>query len=241
MENKFNKPLYDPEAPYLHALFSGQPKTITDARGTWRSSIYRDQLQAPARVSLDGLEGDQVAQPYHGGPGAAICVHLMDHYRFWNQQYGMQLQPGFVGENFTLDGIREEEVCAGDIIQVGSALFQVSGARVPCANLARRIGRPDWVRLTIRENRTGFYMRVLESGQVQPGDAWLLQERFNPDGSIPALNRAFFLDFDPEFTQRILTMEGLEDWWKEQALERIEQRSAHWTAGLKDQSDSPAE
>ena len=220
--------------PFLHSLFIGQPKTIRDAKGTWTSSIYRDPVAGPARVSKDGLEGDKVAQSYHGGPGAAVCVHLTDHYRYWNKNYALQLQPGFVGENFTLDRISEVEICAGDIIRVGTALFQVSGARIPCANLARRIGRPDWVRLTIRENRTGFYMRVLESGQVQPGDAWLLQERFNPDGTIPRLNRALFLEFDPDFTRRIIEMEGLEDWWKEQALERIEQRSAHWTAELKE-------
>lgn len=234
MQNPEFKSMASPGMPFLLALFIGQPKTITDADGIWTSSIYRDPVTGPTSVTFEGLAGDKVAQPYHGGPGAAICVHLADHYRFWNEKYAMQLQPGFVGENFTLDGISEAEICAGDILKVGSARFQVSGARIPCANLARRIGRPDWVRLTIRENRTGFYMRVLEPGQVQPGDRWILQKRFNPHGTIPRLNQAFFLEFDPDYTRQILVMEGLEDWWKELAVERLEQRSAHWTAGLKD-------
>src|SRR5579863_9429281 len=132
--------------PILHSLFIGQPKTITDARGTWTSSIYRDRVDAPVQLHREGLAGDKVAQPYHGGPDGAVCVHLLDHYRFWNAQYGMGLRPGGVGENFTLDQVTEEQVCAGDIVRVGAALVQVSGPRVPCANQARRIGRTDWVK-----------------------------------------------------------------------------------------------
>ena len=220
---------------FLQSLFVGQPKTIIDERGTWQSSIYRDPVNGPVLAQKGGLVGDKVTQSYHGGEDADVCVHLLDHYRFWNEQYGMDLRPGFVGENFTLDQITEDAVCVGDIVRVGTALFQVSGPRVPCANLARRIGRNDWVKLTIRENRTGFYMSVLEAGTVQPGDAWQLQERFNPDGSIPAINRCIFLDYDPAFAQRMTQMQGLADWWKEQAMERGKQKDAHWTTSLKDQ------
>ena len=66
----------------VEAVFTGQPRLITDDRGTWTSSIYRDRVAGPVHVSLHGLAGDKVAQPYHGGPGAAICVHLNDHYSF---------------------------------------------------------------------------------------------------------------------------------------------------------------
>jgi MOSC domain-containing protein YiiM len=219
---------------YLQSIFIGQPKTITDALGAWTSSIYRDPVFAPVRVQKGGLVGDKVAQPYHGGADADICVHLLDHYRFWQTHYGLDLHPGFVGENFTLDAISEEQICAGDIVKVGTAFLQVTGPRTPCANLARRIGRKDWVKLTVRENRTGFYMRVLEAGVVQPGDTWQLQERFNRDGTIPAINRCLYLDFDPAFAQRMAQMHGLGDWWKQQAIERGEQLKKHWTATMKD-------
>ncbi len=147
----------------------------------------------------------------------------------------MDLHPGFVGENFTLDAITEDQVCVGDMARIGTALVQVTGPRVPCANLARRIGRKDWVKLTIRENRTGFYMRVIEAGMVQPGDGWQLQERFNPDGTIPAINRCLYLDFDLHLAQRMAQMPGLADWWKAQASERAEQLDAHWMASMKEQ------
>lgn len=227
--------LLSPSA-YLHSIFVGQPKTITDARGSWTSSIYRDPVLAPVQAQKGGLVGDKVAQPYHGGPDADICVHLLDHYRFWHEQYKLDLHPGFVGENFTLDGITEEQVCVGDLVRVGTVLAQVTGPRVPCANLARRIGRADWVKLTVRENRTGFYMSVIEAGIVQPGDSWQVEERFNPDGTIPAINRCLYLDFDPQFAQRMTQMVGLADWWKAQASERSQQRNEHWTAAMKDQT-----
>ncbi|MBI1922760.1 MOSC domain-containing protein [Candidatus Poribacteria bacterium] len=220
--------------PNIHSIFIGQPKTIADERGTWTSSIYRDSVDGPVQLQKGGLAGDKVAQPYHGGPDAAVCVHLLNHYRFWNEHYGMNLKPGHVGENFTLDNLTEDQVCAGDIVRVGTALLQVSGPRVPCANLARCIGRSDWVKLTITENRTGFYMRVLEPGTVQRGDAWLLQERLNPDGSIPAINRCVYLCFDPSYAIRMTQMHGLGDWWKEIIIEKREKHGEHWTVTMKE-------
>jgi MOSC domain-containing protein YiiM len=220
--------------PLIHSIFIGQPKTITDERGTWRSSIYREPAHGPVQAQTGGLVGDKVTQPYHGGPDSAICVHLFDHYRFWNEHYGLDLKPGSVGENFTLDHITEDQVCAGDIVRVGTALVQVSGPRVPCANQARRIGRADWVKLTIAENRTGFYLRVLEPGMIQPRTGWNLQERVNPDGSIPALNRCMYLHFDSIYAHRISQMQGLGEWWKDQVREKQEQRGDHWTATMRD-------
>ncbi|HLH01663.1 MAG TPA: MOSC domain-containing protein [Bryobacteraceae bacterium] len=211
-------------------VFVGKPKQLEDARGRWVSSIFRDPIAGPVRVSADGLEGDAVAQPYHGGPDGAICVHLADHYRFWNANHGMQLGPGNVGENITLADVAEEEICVGDIVRLGTALVQVSGPRVPCANQARRIGRRDWVKLTVRENRTGFYLRVLEAGVLETGDPYVLEERLNEGASIPALNRCAYLDFDPAFAMRMLQMPGLAEWWKQQMRERLGEGDEHWMA-----------
>lgn len=214
----------------VQAVFAGKPKQIEDARGRWVSSIFRDAVRQPIRISTLGLEGDAVAQPYHGGPDAALCAHLTDHYRFWNERLGMHLAAGNVGENITLDEIAEDEICVGDIVRIGTALGQVSAPRVPCSNQARRIGRSDWVKLTIRENRTGFYLRVLEVGTVEAGDPYVLEERLNEDASIPAINRCVYLDFDPEFALRMLEMRGLAEWWKQQMRERLGEGDEHWTA-----------
>jgi len=217
----------------IQAVFTGRPRSIVDEHGTWTSSIFRERVDGPVSVSLCGLAGDKVAQPYHGGPGAAICVHLADHYAFWNARYGMGLQAGFVGENITVEGITEDQICVGDRVRLGTATVQVSGPRVPCANLARRIGRLDWVKLTVLENRTGFYLRVLEPGMVQAGDSWVLEERVNYTGSIPAINRCMYLEFEPDFARAMLGMPGLEGWWKDQAREKLENCTGHWTSNMK--------
>ncbi|HEX3985893.1 MAG TPA: MOSC domain-containing protein [Acidobacteriaceae bacterium] len=213
----------------IEAVFAGSPKLISDRHGVWTSSILRDRVKGPIRVGFAGLAGDRVTQPYHGGPGAAVCVHPSAHYEFWNRTLGMQLAPGSVGENLTLHGLGDEDVFAGDIVRAGTVLMQVSGPRIPCANQARRVDRSDWIRLTIQENRTGFYLRVLEPGSLQEGDGWQPQDRLNEDASIAAINRCAYLAFDGEYAQRILEMRGLEPWWKEQMQEKLSRERGHWT------------
>ena len=219
-----------PVRPRIEALFSGGPKTLTDAQGVWHSSIARERRDGPLTVTSQGILGDRVTQPYHGGPNAALCVHLTDHYRFWRETYGVLLAPGSVGENLTLDGVTEETICVGDVIRCGTVLAQVSGPRVPCANQGRHIGRSDWVKLTIRENRTGFYMRVLEPGILKPGDEWIVEQCFDQKASISKINACMYLKFDAAYAERMLHMKGLGEWWREQATEKLSLKERHWTS-----------
>ncbi|MEZ4664890.1 MAG: MOSC domain-containing protein [Caldilineaceae bacterium] len=195
---------------------------MTDARGAWESSIYREQVHGPVMLETRGLVGDKATQPYHGTPELAVCCHFLDHYRFWNAHYDMNLQAGNVGENWALENIREDEVCIGDIYRVGAALVQVSAPRSPCETQARRIGRPDWVKLTLQELRTGIYLRVLEPGMVQAGDAWRLVERLNPGKTPPMLNRCWYHEFDAELAQEFAAMPGLMQWWQQRFAEKLE-------------------
>lgn len=225
----------DPSVPTHRRNFRRRPKTLTDEKGAWQSSIRRERSGGPVQVTTEGIVGDKATQPYHGGRDAALCVHLADHYSFWRERYGFALAPGAVGENLTLSGITENQICAGDVARLGTVLAQVSGPRVPCVNQARHIGRPDWVRLTIRENRTGFYMRVLEAGSVSPGDPWIVEQRFDDEASIPRINNCMYLKFDGTYAERILRMPGVGTWWREQAAEKLVARDEHWSSGLKDQ------
>ncbi len=146
----------------------------------------------------------------------------------------MSLSAGAVGENLTLGEITEDQICVGDRVRLGTAVVQVSGPRIPCGNLARRIGRSDWVKLTILENRTGFDLRVLSPGVLQEGDAWVLEERLNHAASIPAIKRCMSLKFDLEFADRMLEMSGLEEYWKDQARQKIRNQDGHWTSSRKE-------
>src|SRR2546421_394859 len=112
--------------------FAGGPKTLRDAAGEWRWSIGREGGGGPVGVERRGLVGDQATQPYHGDAEKAVCVHSLAHYQYWNERFGMSLAPGGVGENLTVDGADESNVCVGDVYQIGTAQLQISGPRTPC-------------------------------------------------------------------------------------------------------------
>ena len=202
-------------------VFAGGPKLLRDARGTWRSSILRDPVRGPVAVETRGLAGDRATQTYHGDAEKAVCFHSLAHYQFWNEHYGMSLAPGGVGENLTLDGADESQVCVGDVFQIGSAQLQISSPRTPCETQARRMGRADWVALTLRTLRTGMYARVLAPGSLQAGDELVLAARPNPGLTVQALVRCYYHKFQPELAERLIRAEGLTPWWAERFEKRL--------------------
>ncbi len=204
-----------PSSPIsIHSIYIGQPQTITDESGTWRSAIFRDLVEGPIHLGMRSLAGDQVADTdNHGRPTQAVCCHPMAHYDFWNTHHGMALRPGNVGENWTLDGADEAEICINDIYSVGEARIQVTGPRVPCGKQAKRVGHPDWVKLTLQELRTGFYLRVLTPGMVSAGDRWTLDERAFPGLTMHAINRSAYHEFDPALAERMRAVPDLHPYW----------------------------
>jgi MOSC domain-containing protein YiiM len=208
-------------------VFAGGPKNLRDGQGEWRSSIARDPVSGPMRVETRGLAGDQATQSYHGGPDSAVCLHSESHYTFWNDNLGLSLAPGGVGENLTIAGVDDQSicdetmVCVGDILQIGSVQLQITAPRTPCDTQARRVGRADWIELTLRSLRTGMYARVLAPGSLQTGDDLRLAARPNPGLTVQALVRCYFHEFDPELARRLIAAEGLMPWWAERFERRL--------------------
>jgi MOSC domain-containing protein YiiM len=204
----------------IHTLLIGQPQTITDERGTWRSAIFRIPADGPVELQPRGLEGDQVADTEnHGSPDQAVCCHPLAHYSYWNSVYELTdpqhaLGPGSVGENWTVSDVLERDVCVGDVFTVGSAQVQVTGPRYPCTKQERKLRLPEFHRRTIESLRTGFYLRVLAPGAVQAGDWWTLVERRHPDLTIHRVNVCGHQTFDPEFAQQALETPELGGLWK---------------------------
>jgi MOSC domain-containing protein YiiM len=204
----------------IHTILVGQPQTYADARGSWRTAIYRTPVAAPIELGPRGLAGDQVADTdNHGSPDQAVCCHPLAHYAAWNADYQLadpsaQLGPGSVGENWALAGATEADVCVGDIFAVGGATVQVSGPRFPCTKQERKLGLPAFHRRTIETLRTGWYLRVLEPGTVQAGNTWALQDRPHPAYTIQRINRCGHHEFDPEFAQAAHDLPELAAVWK---------------------------
>jgi MOSC domain-containing protein YiiM len=204
----------------IAAIFVGGPKTLSDARGEWRSSIARDRVDGTAQLEIRGFVGDQATQPYHGSPELAVCIYSLAHYDFWNNRLGKTMRPGGVGENLTFDGWDDSSICVGDVLRVGTAHIQVSAPRTPCANQARYVGRPDWVQLTIQELRTGMYARVLQAGTLTTGDPVVLEARPNPGLTVRALNACFYHAYDAVLASCFLSADGLMEWWKQRLREK---------------------
>ena len=177
----------------LAALHVGLPRTHTFEGRPWRSAIAKCSVATRLWLSEVNLAGDRQANTrFHGGPDKAVCCFALEHYPFWRAElaFGEALAPGAFGENFTLQGLLEEEVCIGDAFQVGSAVVQVSQPRQPCINLARRWDRPRMPARMVEVGHTGFYLRVLQPGEVGAGDAMLLSGRCRPDISVAFANDA---------------------------------------------------
>ncbi len=138
----------------------------------WRSGIYKLPVSGPVRAGKTGLAGDgQANLDVHGGVDKAVYAYPAEHYSFWQAELDQQLPFGAFGENLTVEGLLEEEVCIGDVYWAGEALLQVSQPRGPCWKLARRLGASDLEDRFNRSGRTGFYLRVLQEGNLAAGMA----------------------------------------------------------------------
>lgn len=203
----------------IHAIFTGQPQTMADEKGTWKSSIFRSPIDGPIELGMRGLAGDRVTDTRnHGTPDQAICCHFLDHYAFWNEAYGLSapaaLGPGAVGENWTLAGADEHDMCIGDVYAVGTARVQVTAPRYPCWKQERKLKLPGFLKRTMQTLRTGFMLRVLQPGVVQPGDELRLVERPHPNLTLQAVNADMHHTSDPAFARRLLDTPELAAGWK---------------------------
>ena len=120
-------------------------------------------------LNLDGDgQGDLAG---HGGEHRAVMVYQLDSYRYWETQLQRQdLEYGQFGENLTVDGLADNEVCIGDRYRIGSALFEVTQPRVTCYRVGLRMNNPQMPTLLVAHKRPGFYFRVIEEGEIGAGD-----------------------------------------------------------------------
>lgn len=184
----------------------GLPRDRVDGRGrVWRSGFAKDPVNGPVRLRAEQLDGDgQADRTNHGGPDKAVCVYPHAHYAGWEPLLGAPLPPGAFGENLTVSGAEEADVCIGDAYRLGTALVQVSQPRSPCWKLARHWNVKDLAVRVQRTGRTGWYFRVLHEGELQRGDALELLDRLHPELTVAEANRVRHHDRDDLVAARVL-------------------------------------
>ncbi len=150
----------------------GLPKDVSWQGRTVFTGVFKDPAPGSRRVGRLNVDGDgQGDLSGHGGEQRAVFVYQIDSYRYWERELGRHdFVYGQFGENFTVEGLADDEVCIGDRYQIGSATFEVTQPRVTCYRVGIRMNDPQIPALLVSHHRPGFYFRVLEEGEVQAGD-----------------------------------------------------------------------
>src|SRR5215468_10416923 len=148
------------------------PRDITWQGRTVHTAIWKAPVEGPRMVRGLNIDGDgQGDLAGHGGEHRAVFVYQIDSYRYWQNKLDRDdFTYGQFGENFTVDGLSDKEVCIGDRYRIGGALFEVTQPRVTCYRVGIRMNEPQMAALLVAHSRPGFYFRVLEEGEVGAGD-----------------------------------------------------------------------
>ena len=159
-------------AARLLSVNVGLPRDIVWQGKTVRTAVWKAPVRGPRLVRRLNVDGDgQGDLAGHGGEHRAVFVYQMDSYRYWQSELGRNdFTYGQFGENFTVEGLPDREVCIGDRYRIGGALFEVTQPRVTCYRVGIRMNEPQMAALLVERGRPGFYLRVLEEGQVEAGD-----------------------------------------------------------------------
>jgi MOSC domain-containing protein YiiM len=162
------------------AISVGRPQEVEWRGRRVQTSIFKTPVSRRVHVARDNVEGDQQSDlSVHGGPEKAVYVYPTEHYDFWRRELPeAELPWGAFGENFTSEGLLEDEVWIGDRYRVGTTELVVTQPRMPCYKLGIRFDRPDMVKRFLQSRRSGFYLAVEREGEVGAGD---VIERFARD------------------------------------------------------------
>ncbi|TCP58072.1 MOSC domain-containing protein YiiM [Tumebacillus sp. BK434] len=172
----------------------GRPQALTHNGQTLDSAISKRRVEGRVYLSKVNFEGDEQADlVHHGGPDKAVCAYPVEHYAYWEETLAVKLPENAFGENLTLRGLTERDVRIGDIYQIGGAVLQVCQPRIPCGKISMRTGVPNFVKLFKDTGYTGYYLRVLEEGDVDANPELVLLER-GQGMTIAEVNHVLFHD-----------------------------------------------
>jgi MOSC domain-containing protein YiiM len=192
----------------------------------WETGFFKQPVDGPRWLGKTNLVGDgQADLVNHGGEDKAVLCYAASHYPEWREAlHRLDLPHGAFGENFTIDGLTEETVCVGDSYRLGDAIVQVSQPRQPCWKLAWRWRIKELTAYVERTGRTGWYIRVLEEGNVQPGLPVTLLERPYPEWTVLRASRVMRnRQKDPEAAGELSDCELLAAFWRDRLAAAAEQ------------------
>jgi MOSC domain-containing protein YiiM len=200
----------------LLSIQVGLPREVRWQRRTVSTGFFKEPVAGPVMLRRLNLDGDRQADlSVHGGPHKAVYVYPGEHYGPWRAELPeVELPWGSFGENFTTEGLLEDEVHIGDRFRIGEAEVVVTQPRTPCFKLGIRFGDPEMVSRFLESRRSGFYLAVLREGRLEAGDAVELLGREPNLVTVADINRLFLGERDDDVLSRALQVEALPEGWK---------------------------
>jgi len=202
----------------------GRPREVQWQGRRVLTSIYKTPVSGRVYVARENIDGDQQSDlSVHGGPDKAVYAYPAEHYAFWRAELpAADLPWGAFGENFTTEGLLEDQVWIGDRYRIGTAEFVVTHPRMPCYKLALRFGRSDMVKRFLQSGRSGFYLAVDREGEVGPGDTIERLARHESHLSVADVVSLYATEADDQpLLQRASQHPSLPAAWRDRFRQRL--------------------
>jgi len=202
----------------LMSVNVGMPKDVPWNGKTVHTGVWKTPVEGAVMVRRLNIDGDgQGDLAGHGGEQRAVMVYQTESYDYWRDFLGRDdLQPGNFGENFTVSGLDDHDVCIGDRYRIGDAEFEVTQPRVTCFRVGMRLGVPEMPNLLVSQHRPGFYFRVITEGLVRAGDDIVLTRRGRHELSVADVDALLYLpDRDMELLHKVVDVPALSPGWQQ--------------------------
>ncbi|MGC1645896.1 MAG: MOSC and FAD-binding oxidoreductase domain-containing protein [Candidatus Sulfotelmatobacter sp.] len=233
--------------PRLLSVNVGLPRDVTWNGKTVRTAVWKSPVAGRRMVRKLDIDGDAQADlAGHGGEHRAVFVYQMDSYHYWEHFLGRNdFTFGQFGENFTVEGLPDSEVCIGDRYRIGDAEFEVTQPRVTCYRVGIRMNEPRMAALLVEHHRPGFYFRVLREGEVGAGDD-IVKIAVGPESiTVADIDGLLYLPGQSsEQLQRALRIPALSKGWQSSFQAMLQQdlssKVTVGNPGLADEEQAPA-
>ena len=202
----------------LMSVNVGMPKDVPWNGKTVHTGVWKTPVEGAVMVRRLNIDGDgQGDLAGHGGEQRAVMVYQTESYDYWRDYLGRDdLRPGNFGENFTVSGLDDHDVCIGDRYRIGDAEFEVTQPRVTCFRVGMRLGVPEMPNLLVSQHRPGFYFRVITEGLVRAGDDIVLTRRGRHELSVADVDALLYLpDRDMELLHKVVDVPALSPGWQQ--------------------------
>ena len=202
----------------LMSVNVGMPKDVPWNGKTVHTGVWKTPVEGAVMVRRLNIDGDgQGDLAGHGGEQRAVMVYQTESYDYWRDYLGRDdLRPGNFGENFTVSGLDDHDVCIGDRYRIGDAEFEVTQPRVTCFRVGMRLGVPEMPNLLVSQHRPGFYFRVITEGLVRAGDDIVLTRRGRHELSVADVDALLYLpDRDMQLLHKVVEVPALSPGWQQ--------------------------